>query len=218
MEQHQSTESGNTENGNTEDAVSKIVFATSQAQANKRSESVALTDHRPLAAFLAGKKAESENGGNGENPEPSPEMFEWHINKLPEEEIVPARTVRDVMMAMFLDVYMMRQKHPDWSDEKHRESVLLTKEEYRKLSFTHPRLVLLLCGSECTPRKLECVMELIALRESHETSRQTTEEKQAEVSQYFQSRFIRPAEPGEEERAVAAGTGVRGTLVQGPKR
>ena len=61
-------------------------------------------------------------------------------------------------------------------------------------------------------------MELIALRESHETSRQTTEEKQAEVSQYFQSRFIRPAEPGEEERAVAAGTGVRGTLVQGPKR
>ena len=204
----------------TEDAVvSNIVFATSQALANKRAETVALTDHRPMVAFLEGKNADaSAENAEPANKGPSPEMFEWHINKLPEDEIVPARKVRDVMMAMFLDVYMMRQKHPDWSDEQHRESVLLTKEEYRKLSFTHPRLVLMLCGSECTPRKLECVMELIALRESHETSRQTTEEKQAEVSQYFQSRFVRPAEPGEEERSVAAGTGLRASLVQGPKR
>ena len=187
-----------------DDIVANIVYATTQALANQGTDSVALTDSAPLAAMLA------------ENGESNAEMFEWHITKLPESQVVPAEKVRLVIMALTADVVSSRYRHPDWSDAEHREHVIAGNDAYSKLSYTHPRLVLMVCAKDFSPRKLQYVLEMIELREQHESSAMSVEEKQAQVSQYFQSRFVRPAEPGEEERAVADGTGLRATMVKGP--
>ncbi len=184
--------------------VANIVFATKQALANTGTESVALTDSKPLAAMLA------------ETGETNAEMFEWHITKLPDSQIVRASEVRQVVMALISDVLTSRTKNPDWSDAQHRDRLMTDNGAYSKLSFTHPRLVLMVCATDFNPRKLHYVLEMIEMREQHETSTLSFEQKQAQVSQYFQSRFVRPAEPGEEERAVQDGTGLRATMVKGP--
>lgn len=186
------------------DVVANIAYATARAQENTGATSVALTDCKPLQEHL--KKTGESNA----------EAFEWHITKLPEDQIVPARAVREISMALLTDVLRLRQRNKTWSDDQIRDAVMLDHAEYNQLSRTHPRLVLLLTGSECTPRKLHHVLDLIELRATHERAAHLSlEEKQLQVSTYFQNNFVRVAEPGEEERAISDGTGLRGTIVRG---
>ena len=184
--------------------VSNIVYATTQALTNTGAKSVALTNSKPLEEMI--KK----------NGETHAEAFEWHITKLPEDQIVPAKTVREIALALFSDVYITRARNAAWTDEQIREHILQNNATYSQLSRTHPRLILMLTGSDCTPRKIQHMLELMELRAQHEVSTMSLEEKQKQVSAYFQSSFVRQAEPGEEERAVNNGTGIRGTMVQGP--
>lgn len=189
----------------TTNVVANINYANTRAAENKGATTVALTDAAPLEQLL--KK----------NGEAHAEAFEWHITKLPEDEIVPAHKVREISMALLADTLHLRRRYATKTDDEIRQEVLETRDAYVQLSRTHPRLVLLLTGSECTPRKLHHVLDLIELRATHEDSPQLSlDDKQKQVSTYFQTSFVRAAEPGEEERGVADGTGLRATLVRGP--
>ena len=180
-----------------------VAYAKERSAMNEGAQTVALTDSAPLVEQL--RRTGATNA----------EAFEWHINKLPEDQIVPARRVRDVSMALFLEAQTSRANpaRAAWTDAQHRDAVVDANEEYKKLSQTHPRLVLLVTGKEITPRKLQHLLELIELRERHENGTLSLDEQKAQVSQYFMGNFVRPALPGEEEEAVRTGKGLRGTIV-----
>jgi hypothetical protein len=183
--------------------VENVEYAISQAAKNDGAQEVALTDAAPLVSHLR------------RTGQQQAEAFEWRVTKLPEDQIVPARRVREVAMALFMDSLRSRQREErqGWTDGQHREAVVTGNEAYEKLSQTHPRLVILVTGSEITPKKLQHLLELIELRERHEQGAKSLDEQKQEVSAYFMSNFVRPALPGEEEEAVATGRGLRGTMV-----
>lgn len=183
--------------------VDNIVYASAQADTNEEATKVALTDSQPLQEHL--RRTGQTNA----------EAYEWHITKLPEDQIVPASRVRELAMRMFLDVTRSRAdaERRSWSDEQHREAVLRANTEYQQLSRTHPRLVLMLCAHDFSSKKLQHLLELIALRQHHENAQLTQDQRQQQVSAYFKANFVRAARPGEEEAAVANGTGLRGTVV-----
>jgi hypothetical protein len=146
-------------------------------------------------------------------------VYEWHVNKLPEDQIVPASRVRQVATSFFLDIMQSRGKpeRREWSDTQHRDAVLLSQDAYVDMARTHPRTMLMLASSDVTERKLKHLLDLIELRERQEHSSMSVEKKQEQVSRYFMSNFVRAALPGEEEEAVRTGRGVRGEMVAGPR-
>lgn len=186
----------------------KIEFANVHAAAT-RAPTVALTNGAELQAALARDQPDGDLQQS---------VYEWHVNKLPANQIVPASTVRDVATAFFMDIVRSRQmeQRRGWTDAQHRDAVLVSQARYEQMAHTHPRLLLMLSGSDVTEKKLQHLLDLIELRERHEHSTMTLEQKQAQVSRYFMSSFVRPARPGEEEEAIRNGTGLRGELVRGP--
>lgn len=184
-------------------SVEEIIYANSQADSNVGAERVALTDSRPLREMI-------ERTG-----QTNASAYEWHITKLPEDQILKAYTVRERALTLFQEVCMSRAHadRRDWSDAQHREAVLRGNPIYEQLAKTHPRMVLMLTSQSCDLRKLQHLLELIELRAKQEQDGKSTEHHQAEVSQYFRANFVREAKPGEEEEAVRTGTGVRGTMV-----
>lgn len=184
-------------------SVEEIIYANSQADSNVGAERIALTDSLPLRQMI-------ERTG-----QTNASAYEWHITKLPEDQIVPARTVRERALRLFQDVCISRAHvdRRDWSDARHREAVLRGNPVYEELAKTHPRMVLMLTSQSCDMRKLQHLLELIEMRASQERDGRTMEQHQAEVSQYFRHHFVREAKPGEEEEAVRNGTGLRGTMV-----
>ena len=80
----------------------EVEYATQQALSNEGAQSVALTDSKPMRDLLH---------ANGED---NAETFEWHITKLPEDQIVPAATVKRVAMALYAEVYVTRAREPTW--------------------------------------------------------------------------------------------------------
>lgn len=184
-------------------SVEEIIYANSKADSNVGSERIALTDSLPLRQMI-------ERTGQS-----NASAYEWHITKLPEDQILKAHTVRERALALFQDVCISRA-HVDrrnWSDAQHREAVLRGNDVYEQLAKTHPRMVLMLTSQSCDMRKLQHLLELIELRAKQERDGKSTEHHQAEVSQYFRANFVREAKPGEEEEAVRNGTGMRGTMV-----
>lgn len=185
--------------------VNNIIYATAQAETNETlgATKIALTDSQPLQQHL--RRTGQTNA----------EAYEWHITKLPDDQIVPAATVRDIAMRLFLEVARSRADatRRDWTDEQHREAVLRNSDEFQRFSQTHPRLVLMLCAHDFSSKKLQHLLELIELRHHQETRNLTQQQRQEQVSAYFRANFVRDAKPGEEEEAVRNGTGLRGTLV-----
>lgn len=189
-------------------AAEKIEFANRHAAATQ-APTVALTDSSELQTAL---KRDQRDGDMQQS------VYEWHVSKLPETQIVPATTVRQVATAFFMDIVTSRQRkeRQGWTDAQHRDAVLRDNNRYEQMAYTHPRTLLMLSGSDVTEKKLQNLMDLIELRERQEQSSMSLEQKQAQVSRYFMSNFVRPARPGEEEEAVRNGTGLRGELVTGP--
>jgi len=201
----------------TTSVVNRIEFANSQVDALQQKQpltQVPLTSGAELRSTL---DREREQAGGGRDAGLKQTVYEWHVNKLPEDQIVPAARVREVSMAYFMDVLKSRAmpSRSGWRDEQHRDEVVMSTQAYQDLAQTHPRLILMLSASNVTEKKLQHLLDLIELRERHERSGKSLEKKQAEVSKYFMSNFVRPALPGEEDEAVRTGTGVRGELVRG---
>ena len=184
-------------------SVEEIIYANAQADSNVGAERIALTDSVPLRQMI-------ERTG-----QTNASAYEWHITKLPEDQILPAYTVRERALALFQEVCVSRAHadRRDWSDARHREAVLRGNPIYEQLAKTHPRMVLMLTSQSCDLRKLQHLLELIEMRAKQERDGKSTERHQQEVSQYFRHHFVREAKPGEEEEAVRTGTGVRGTMV-----
>ncbi len=183
--------------------VEDILYATARAQEVPGAKTVALTDAEPLKQMLSMKE---ETGS---------EAYEWHITQLPADQVVPAMRVKDLAVSLHADVSASRARpdREDWTDAQHREEVLRSNNAYEAFSRTHPRLVIMLTGSECTPQKLMHLMRLIELRRHQEGSAQTNDERKEQAANYFKYHFVRPAKPGEEEEAVRTGRGLRGTAV-----
>lgn len=186
----------------------KIEFANAHAAAT-RAPTVPLTNGAELQAALARDQRDGDLQQS---------VYEWHVNKLPENQIVPAATVRQVATAFFMDIVRSRQmvERQLWTDAQHRDAVLQSSARYEQMAYTHPRMLLMLSGSDVTEKRLQHLLDLIELRERQEHSNMSLEQKQAQVSRYFMSNFVRPARPGEEEEAIRNGTGLRGELVRGP--
>jgi hypothetical protein len=196
--------------------VDTIEYANSQVQSLQQRQSmeqVALTSGVELQQTLD----RDRQRGVGKDEGLHQTVYEWHVNKLPEEQIVRASKVREVSMAYFMDLLKSRSTpaRKAWRDEQHRDTVVMSQQAYQDLAQTHPRLILMLSASDVTEQKLQHLLNLIELRERHEHSNKSLEKKQAEVSRYFMSNFVRAALPGEEEEAVRTGTGLRGELVSG---
>lgn len=191
--------------------VEKIEFAKSKVQELPEQNVVPLTSSEEFREHIA-------NCPQDEGLTQS--VYEWHVNKLPDDQIVPAARVREVCTSFFMDIVKSRAmpSRGGWTDQQHRDAVITSQQVYEDLARTHPRLILMLAGSDVSERKLQHLLDLIELRERHEHSNLSMEQKQAQVSRYFMSNFVRPARPGEEDEAVRNGTGVRGEMVAGPPR
>ena len=77
-------------------SVEEIIYANHQADSNVGAERIALTDSVPLRQMI-------ERTG-----QTNASAYEWHITKLPEDQIVPAYTVRERALALFQDVCVSR--------------------------------------------------------------------------------------------------------------
>ena len=201
---------GHIPNNMTDSTVERIEFANSRVAELSSQTVVPLTSGAEFAERI---KSDARDDGLRQT------VYEWHVNKLPEDQIVPASRVRQVATSFFLDVMRSRalDERRGWSDTQHRDAVILSSDAYVSMARTHPRMMLMLASSDVTERKLQHLLDLIELRDRHEHSSLSTEKKQEQVSRYFMSNFVRAALPGEEDAAVRAGTGVRGELVAGPR-
>lgn len=195
-------------------AVEKIEFAKQQAARVRDVTEVPLTSGAELQQAL-----QTGAAGQGE-ADAGAEVYEWHVTKLSPEQVVPAARVRDVATAFFMDMMRSRQAsdRANYTDAQHRDAVLASSAQYSDMARTHPRMMLMLAAGDVTERKIKHLLDLLELRERQENSSLSLEQKQAQVSRYFMSNFVRAARPGEEEEAIQNGTGMRAEMVTMPRR
>ena len=108
---------------------------------------------------------------------------------------------------------LLYKKYEQWTEEEIRAELFRKAPVFEDFSQTHPRLFLLLSAKIVEPAHRMHILNLIGLKKDHQQRNLSVAEQQREVSEYMQSHFVRPAKPGEEEDAVASGSGVRGKLV-----
>ncbi len=121
--------------------------------------------------------------------------------------------VKDCVVSLLQDVEASRsvEETQHLSLDEFRAWLMDKNPKYVEFFQKLPRLFRMVVSSRNTPVNVAHIMKLIEMRRHQETSGQTMQQKQAQVSQYFQSNFARPAKEGEEERAVRSGKGFRGT-------
>ena len=146
---------------------------------------------------------------------PEVAVMDWNTTLLPTEEILPAARVKDLVLSLVEDVELFseNQETKNLSLDEFRAWIMEREDAYKELFKKLPRLFRLVVNGEKSGTKLMKVMELIEIRRHQESQNMTTEEKRAQVSDFFRTTFVRPAEPGEEEAAVREGRGFRGTMV-----
>ena len=180
---------------------------------------VQLTDSSALRATLRGAAASSagvvahDDGDGGTPPDVTPEVYEWRTTRLPLHEILPMKFVKPTLEALVRDVEAAKSNPAThtMSLDEFRVWLMDGDPRYKQLFQKLPRLFRMVVSSKNTPENMAHIMRLIEMRRVQEASSQTVEEKTHQVSSYFRSNFARPAAPGEEARAVANGTGYRGT-------
>ena len=182
---------------------------------------VQLTDSSALRATLRGAAASAAvvahdddgDGGGATPPSVTPEVYEWRTTRLPSHEILPMKFVKPTLEALVRDVEAAKSNPvtQTMTLDEFRVWLMDGDARYKQLFQKLPRLFRMVVSSKNTPENMQHIMRLIEMRRVHEASSQTVEEKTHQVSSYFRSNFSRPAAPGEEARAVANGTGYRGT-------
>lgn len=186
------------------------ILSTPDALGVEGAKEIKLTDSTGFIDALRG-------GSNAD--EPLPEVYEWRTTKLPDHEIMPMSTTKDVVACLRQRVEADSAKlgsadEPSFTDlDDYRAHLIAGNEQYAELFQKAPHLFRMIVSGKCTPRTMERIMELIALRSHQETAGQTLDEKQQQVSAHFRRHFMRKAREGEEEAAVRAGTGFSGTAM-----
>ncbi|MCH9715866.1 MAG: hypothetical protein K0U52_02115 [Gammaproteobacteria bacterium] len=150
--------------------------------------------------------------------ESNAEVYEWHVTKLPEDQVLSMARVRDIVVSLYSDAqesYAMEERR-DWQADDHRRALVEDNPTYDHFTQTHPRIFLAITDPDVTPEKRAHIMNLISLKAEHKASNKTLERQQQEVSSYFKHHFTREAKPGEAEEAEAKGTGHKATMVKLP--
>ncbi len=150
--------------------------------------------------------------------ESNAEVYEWHVTKLPEDEVLPMSRVRDIVVSLYSDIqesYALEERNV-WSIDDHRRELVKENPVYDKFTQTHPRLFLALTEPNVSAEKRAHIMNLIGLKAEHKASNKPLLRQQQEVSSYFKHNFTRAANPGEAEEAEARGTGYKASMVQLP--
>lgn len=144
---------------------------------------------------------------------PRAEVYEWRTTQLPEHEVLPMTTVRDLVVSLNQDVEASKsvEETKEMTLDEFRVWLIAGNPRYQEFFQKLPRLFRMIVSARNTPINMGHIMHLISMRGHQETSGQTLKQKQAQVGAYFQSNFARPVRPGEEEEAVRTGRGVRGT-------
>jgi len=153
--------------------------------------------------------------------EPMPEVYEWRTTKLPEREIMPMSSVKDVATSLIQRVNTDKALFEAGVSENdiqeimtlddYRAKLIEGNSRYKELFRKAPRLFRMIVSGKCTPQNVSHIMDLIQLRAHQESAGQTQKEKEQQVSAYFRANFMRKAREGEEEEAVRTGKGFRGT-------
>ena len=94
-----------------------------------------------------------------------------------------------------------------------RQELVRDVEAFEKLTHTHPRLFYMLTERNTSAEKRMHVLNMIHMKQQHQHKNASLKTQQQDISAYMHAMFVRPAKEGEEEAAIAAGTGVHGELV-----
>lgn len=182
-------------------AISEILTVP-DSSAVPGAESIKLTDSSGFRAALAAS-------GKAKNAE----VYEWHTTKLPEHEILSAARVKTLAVSLLADVELYKNdaRTAEMTLDEFRAFLIETIPAYQEFFQKLPRMFRMIVSARNTAVNVEHIMALIQMRAAQESRSMSAAEKQLQVSRYFRSNFSREARPGEEEAAVADGTGFRGT-------
>jgi hypothetical protein len=143
---------------------------------------------------------------------PHPEVYEYRTTILPENERIPMHRVMDLAISLYDDfdatsaIEETRSKDLDgirlWLMEKNPHY----KEFFKKCPKLFRSIV---SGNSEKFRKH--IMLMISEKWTHMEMNLPRKESDARIAPYMRQHFMRRALPGEEEAAVAAGTGFSGT-------
>jgi hypothetical protein len=139
-------------------------------------------------------------------------VYDWKVSQLPAEAVLGMDRVEQLVQQVHAAATVL-YKQQDQEQDGVRRRLVETVPEFESFSRTHPRLFLLLTEKNSDPAHRMHVLNLIAMKRKHQQQGISLQRQQQEVSSYMHSHFVREAAPGEEEAAVAAGTGLRGTVV-----
>ena len=163
---------------------------------------LSLTDSSALRASL------------GANPA-GVEVYEWQTTRLPAHEIMTPAYVASVLDSLLAEVEGARNR-PELEGvplDEFRAYILSCNSKYPAFFQKAPRLFRMVVSPDFTPDKRRTLMEMVGMSKLHADYNIPLEKRQQHVSMYFREKFMRPARVGEEEEAVAAGTGLRATRI-----
>ncbi len=163
------------------------------------------TDH----ALTTGDKIRKELDSRGEY---NAEVYNWHLSKLPEDKVVSMDNVERLVMQLYNASQILYKKLDTTNEQKVREQLIEKIPEFESFMRTHPRLFIMMSANNVSAKKRTHVLNLIALKRGHQDRNVSLEKQQQEASAYMHAHFVREALPGEEEEAIANGTGLRGTI------
>jgi hypothetical protein len=146
--------------------------------------------------------------------EPRPEVYEYRTTVLPAHEILPMSQVKDVVVSLYQDVEDCRQlpEVATLSLDDFRAWLMEKNPKYKEFFKKLPRLFRKIVGPN-SKQDRKHVFRLIEMRRVQERLAMSKQQREAQVGAYFRENFSRAAKPGEEEAAVAAGTGYSGTAM-----
>ena len=121
--------------------------------------------------------------------------------------------VKDLVVSLLQDVEASRNvpETQEMGLDEFRAWLMEQNPRYQEFFQKLPRLFRMCVSARNTPVNVAHIMKLIEMRRHQESSGQTLDQKQAQVSRYFQANFSREAKPGEEKEALRTGRGFRGT-------
>jgi hypothetical protein len=122
------------------------------------------------------------------------EIYNWEFpEKSPDFKVLTMDVLLERIKLLLTEVAKTVRNRPDLEgDDNQLHDIVVGRKNpiLRDLSRSHPHLVKMLCVHKQDPKKLEHTLRLMQLRQDHETSRKSVEEKSAEVSAYFNTCFM----------------------------
>lgn len=145
------------------------------------------------------------------------EVYNWHISKLPADRVVAMSAMEQLVEQLYMaSQALYAQRGSSCSEDAVRRELVSKETAFASMTETHPRLFYALTERTVSAKKRMHIMNMIHIKQKHQEEGLTLKEQQQDISAYMHAMFVRAAEPGEEEAAIAAGTGVRASIEKLP--